>query len=446
MDPIGCTIVQILFIILCSFFTSAEITVYNLNEKKLQKLSDENDKRAKKYLHIKDSYEDFLCSVRFGNILCLAFAGAFAVKQIYPKLASLSVDVFSAYSISESVIRTAVAFILFLVLSVIYSIFSYLIPKLLSTKNYERNSKFLFYPIITFYYLFLPAVFVIKLISHAISKIFGANPDELDDSVTEEEIRLMVDLGEESGTIEANEKEMIENVFEFNNMTASDVMTHRTDMFAFNLESTDDDIIKTITETGLSRFPVYENDIDNVIGILTTRKFLLNMRCEENKKKTKDLLYKPYFVPESVKTDVLFRDMQKKKMHMAIVLDEYGGTAGIVTMEDLIEEIVGNIYDEFDPSVEQDIIKLDNTTYKIAGSVEIEALEKTFDIKFDETEVDEIDTLGGLIFSKLPEIPEDGTCPELDIENLHVKVTKIADRRVEWTVIRKTEPKEQERE
>ena len=199
------------------------------------------------------------------------------------------------------------------------------------------------------------------------------NPNEEEEAVTEEEIRLMVDVGEERGTIEAAEREMIENIFEFNNTTAKDVMMHRTNVTAIWKEDTPEEILKVIRESGLSRFPVYDEDIDDVVGVLSTRAYLLNEKSA-HPKPLMDIIYPAYCVPESVHTDVLFREMQRQKIHIAIVVDEYGGMSGIVTMEDLLEEIVGNIYDEFDPQDEQEIIAVKDNLWRISGSAEIRNL------------------------------------------------------------------------
>ena len=172
-----------------------------------------------------------------------------------------------------------------------------------------------------------------------------------EDEVSEDEIMAMVEEGEESGAIQSNEKELIENIFEFNNITAEDVMIHRTDMVTLALDEEEDVILDTIRQSGLSRFPVYQNDVDDIVGILSTREYLLNFHLPDPKP-IRELLRTAYFVPESVPADVLFLDMQGKKTHMALVGDEYGGTSGLVTLEDLLEELVGNIYDEFDPQEE----------------------------------------------------------------------------------------------
>ena len=211
-------------------------------------------------------------------------------------------------------------------------------------------------------------------------------------------------------------------------------MIHRTDMVLIWADDTDQEIMDVIRSSGLSRFPVYEEDADDIIGILSTREYLLNARGS-NPKSTRELLRPAYFVPESVCTDVLFRDMQNKKVHMAIVVDEYGGTSGLVTMEDLLEEIVGNIYDEFDPQEEKEIEKLGDNLWRIAGSCELEQVAEALDMEFPEDE--ESDTLGGLVFAQLSVIPEDGSQLEVDTCGLHIQVQNFNERRVEWALVSK---------
>ncbi len=254
---------------------------------------------------------------------------------------------------------------------------------------------------------------------------------------SEEDIRQMVDMGEEKGAIEKEEKELIENVFEFNNSTAADVMIHRTDVVMLWVDDPAEEVMETIRSSGLTRFPVYEEDTDDIIGILNTREYLLNAQ-EEHPKPLRELLRKAYFVPETVRSDVLFRDMQSRKTHFAVVVDEYGGTSGIITMEDLIEELVGNIYDEFDPQDEQEIVPLGENLWRISGGAALEDIAEALTMEFPADE--EAETLGGLVFAKLDVIPADGTHPTVEAGGLHIQVEELNDRRVEWARVSKLEP------
>jgi len=262
-----------------------------------------------------------------------------------------------------------------------------------------------------------------------------------EDQVSEDNIMAMVEEGEESGAIQSNEKELIENVFEFDTMTARDVMVHRTDMVTLALDDDEETVVDTIRQSGLSRFPVYQKDVDDIVGILSTRAYLLNFRLPAPLP-MKDLLRPAYFVPESVPADVLFRDMQGKKAHMALVVDEYGGTSGLVTLEDLLEELVGNIYDEFDPQEEQDIIRLEDGKWRVSGSADLEELAEAMDFELPDDDDMDYDTLGGLVFAQLSVIPEDGSRPVVEALGLRIRVEELCDRRVEWALVEKLEPTE----
>ena len=258
-----------------------------------------------------------------------------------------------------------------------------------------------------------------------------------EEEVSEDEIMAMVEEGEESGAIQSNEKELIENIFEFNNITAEDVMIHRTDMVTLALDEEEQVILDTIRQSGLSRFPVYQDDVDDIVGILSTREYLLNFHLPDPKP-IRELLRPAYFVPERVPADVLFRDMQGKKTHMALVVDEYGGTSGLVTLEDLLEELVGNIYDEFDPQEEQDIIRLEDNKWRVSGSADLEELAEALGLDLSDEDLD-YDTLGGLVFSQLSVIPEDGSRPVVEALGLRIQVEELCDRRVEWALVEKLE-------
>ena len=278
-------------------------------------------------------------------------------------------------------------------------------------------------------------------IGRLLLKPFGIKPGAAGEHVTEGEILQMVDIGEEKGAIETDEKEMIENIFEFNDMNAGDCMVHRKDITAISADSEAQAVLDTISQSGLSRFPVYEGSIDNVVGILTSRDFLIN-QCKAQPRPWKELIRPAHFVPESVRTDVLLKQMQLRKQHIAIVIDEYGGTGGLITLEDLLEEIVGNIYDEFDPKEEQSITALPDGRWRVSGSTDLETLNEALSIDLP-LDMD-YDTLGGLVFSHLTEIPADGERPVVECFGLRISVTEVADRRVEWALVEKLATEESE--
>ena len=206
------------------------------------------------------------------------------------------------------------------------------------------------------------------------------------------------------------------------------------------MDETFDEILTTIRESGLSRFPVYDEDVDDIVGVLNTRDFLLNAQ-NDSPKPMRDLLRPAYLVPETVQADTLFRDMQKRKVHMAIVVDEYGGMSGIVTMEDLLEEIVGNIYDEFDPAEESEIVQISENLWRCEGSVDLETLAETLDMELPLDE--EYDTLGGMVLSCFSTIPEDGSKPVVDVNGLHIQVENINEHRIESALVSKILPSQE---
>lgn len=434
-DPLwGQLLLQLLLILINAFFACSEIAVVSLNEKKIEKLADDGNKKAAKILSMLKNPEKFLSTIQISITLAGFLGSAFAADNFAGKLSSWVCNDLKFTALSEKTVGTLSIIVVTLLLSYVTLVLGELVPKRIAMKKPEKVAMFVCGVISAASVIARPVVWLLSASTNGVLRLIGIDPKSEDEEVTEEEIRLMVDAGEEDGNIEQNEKEMIENIFEFNNITAADVMVHRTEMTAVNIADTVDTILQTIKETGFSRFPVYEDNIDNIVGILSTRNFLLNV-CSDNPKKLKELTYEPYFVPESVRADALFSDMQSKNCHMVVVLDEYGGTSGLVTMEDLLEEIVGNIYDETDDKEDEpQIEKIGDNLYRIQGGVELETIEEELGINFSE-EDDELSTLSGLIFSRFTTIPADGETPELDIDRLHIKVENITEHRVVSAVV-----------
>jgi len=432
-------LIQLILILINAFFAATEIAVVSLNDNKIKRLAEDGDKKAKKLLPLIESPTNFLSTIQIGITLAGFLGSAFAADSFADSLAPWMEKLLG---FSEGSMRTVAVVIITVILSYFTLVLGELVPKRIAMKYSEKIAYGATGIVRALSVVLRPVIWFISASTNIVARIFGVKPGEESEEVTEEEIRMMVDIGEEKGSIETTEKEMIENIFEFNNSTAADLMVHRTDMTALSLEEIEEspeDIVATIVESGLSRFPVYEEDVDDIVGILSSRNFLLNLRSGQPKS-ARELIYSPYFVPESVKADVLLRDMQTKKIHMAIVLDEFGGTSGLVTMEDLLEEIVGNIYDEFDQEDAKDIEKIGENVWRVAGGIELTALGDEIGVSFDrEDEEETFTTLGGLIFSCFSEIPQDGSCPDVDYRNLHIKVTEITDRRVEWAEVTKLE-------
>ena len=435
-------IVLVLLIVLHACFAAAAAAIESLSEAKLRKQTEEGDTRAQRLLELFRKPERIALAVQTGMTV-VGFLTATLAAYVF----SGYVAAWLAEDCGLSAGARVIAVILVtLVTACVLLVLGVLVPRRAVRKDAEETAYAACVMGYAISVIFRPLSWVLTKCANGILRLMRIDPEHTGEEVSEDEILMMVDIGEETGSIEANEKEMIENIFEFNNNTAEDVMIHRTDMVMIWIDDPAEEILRIIEESGLSRFPVYNEDADDIVGTLNTRDYLFNTHRKEPKT-FRELLRPAYFVPESVRTDVLFRDMQSKKVHMAIVVDEYGGTSGLVTMEDLLEEIVGNIYDEFDPQDEQEIVRMEDNLWKVAGVAELEHLAEELDVELPEDE--EFDTLGGLVYSQLSVIPEDGSTVEVEACGLHIKVIEFSDRRVEWAlvskVIREEEPDEEEK-
>ena len=440
-DPLLPILVLIILVFINAFFAAAEIAVISLSESKLKKQAEDGDKKAKKLLKLTRTPDRFLSAIQIAITLAGFLSSAFAADSFAEPLVKWLYYGKGFTTLSPGTLNTIAVILITIVLSYFSLVLGELVPKRLAMKKTNAVARAAVGPVTVVAAVFRPVIWLLSKSTNGVLRLLHIDPKAEEEDVSEDEILMMVDLGEERGAIESSEKELIENIFEFNNTTAEDVMVHRTDMVMIWCDDTNEDVIRTIRESGLSRFPVYEEDADDIIGILNTRDYLLN--AQSNRPKAlRELLRPAYFVPESVRTDVLFRDMQSKKIHLAIVVDEYGGTSGLVTMEDLLEEIVGNIYDEFDPQEEKDIEQLEPSLWRIAGSCELEQVSEALGVEFPEDE--ESDTLGGLVFAQLSVIPEDGAQFEVDTCGLHIRVTEFKDRHVEWALVSKPEPPQPE--
>ncbi|MGN1368276.1 MAG: hemolysin family protein [Aristaeellaceae bacterium] len=431
-DPWGPLLLQLVLILINGWFAATEVAILSLNELKLRTDAEEGDQVAAKLLKLSEAPNKFLSTIQ----VCITLAGflgsAFAAESFSDPLSQAILN--AGAKIDPALLDTLCVVGITIVLAFFTLVLGELTPKRIAMHNPEKMARMGLGIITVCAGLFRPVVWLLSVSTNGLLRLLGIDPNAQEEEVTEEDIRALVDMGEESGAIEEAEKEMIENIFEFNNRTAENVMTHRTDVTAIWVDESWDVILQTIRETGLSRFPVYNEDMDDIIGTLNTRVFLLNMQTE-HPRTMREMIREAYFVPSTVQADQLFRNMQMKKIHMAIVIDEYGGMSGIVTMEDLLEEIVGNIYDEFDPQAEAEITRVDDETWRISGQA---ALGDVADALGVELPLDEdYDTLGGLIFSQFTLIPEDGSHPEVDCNGLHIVVEEIADHRVETALVTK---------
>ena len=441
-DPwAGPLVLLILFVILNGWFAATEAALLSLNDARLRRDAEEGDKVAAGLLKLSEEPNKFLSTIQVCITLAGFLASAFAAQCFAPRLAAWLSAL--GVSMSAGALSTLSVVLVTLVLAFFFLLLGELVPKRIALHRPEKTARMTAGVLRVCAAIFRPVVWLLSVSTNGILRLFGIDPHAELEEVTEEEIRMMVDMGGETGAIEETEKEMIENIFEFNNRTAEDVMTHRTNVTSLWVGADTNTILETIRESGLSRFPVYDEDMDDIVGTLNARSFLLNTAMG-SPRSVREMLHEAYFVPETVQADQLFRNMQMKKVHMAVVLDEYGGMSGIVTMEDLLEEIVGNIYDEFDPQAEAEIVKLSDDTWRISGAALLEDVAEALDIGLPLEE--EYDTLGGLIFNQFTTIPQDGSTPEVDVEGLHIQVEKIEDHRVESALVTKLAPAEEQQD
>lgn len=413
----------VLLIALNAFFAASEIALISLNENKLRYMAEEGNKKASQLLKILGDPSKFLATIQIGITLAGFLASAFAADTFAEPLVELIKK--TQIPVSETVLKNIAVIFITLVLSYFTLIFGELVPKRLAMKKTETISFFVVSPLIALSTVTSPFVKLLSVSTNFVVRLFGIDPAAEEEMVTEEEIRMLVDVGEEEGAIDENEREMINNIFEFDNKEVCDIMTHRTEIVGIPITASIKEIMDIVKEAKFTRYPVYEENIDDIIGILNIKDFI-QLTEDRNDFCLKNIIRQPYYVPSSKKADELFRELQSTKTHMAVVIDEYGGTAGIVTIEDLLEEIVGNIFDEYDEE-EKEFEKLDENTFIISGVTSLDRVTEVLDVDLP---VDDYDTLSGFIIGQLGRIPEEGETPEVEFEEIVFKVEKVEEKRI----------------
>ncbi|MDY5056378.1 MAG: hemolysin family protein [Bullifex sp.] len=434
-------LIQAILIALNAFFAAMEIAVISLNTTKLKRLVEEGDEKAGKLLSMAENPAGFLSTIQVGISLSGFLGAAFAADSLSEPLTLWLLEM--GVKLPEALLNNIAVIIITLILTFMTIVFGELIPKRIAQQKSYEVAKACCGIIGVISVIFKPIILLISGTTNLILRMMKLKTEAEDEQVSEDDIRMMVDVGGESGSIEEDEKEMIQNIFEFNDIAISEIMTRVSDVNAISIEDSEEDILRIIKESGNSRFPVYKDDINDIIGILNSREFLINLN-DENGKSVRDMLRKPYFVPETIKADQLFSDMQKNKVHISIVIDEYGETRGIVTLEDLLEEIVGNIYDEYDAAEAPAIEPLPDGRWKVQGTLSIEDLNDELGIHI--TDDRDYDTVGGMIFSCLHTIPEDGKQFTVEVNGLKITVTRVEDKRIIEAIVEKTEKESEDEE
>ncbi len=416
-------IVLAILILINAFFAATEIAFISLNDAKIEKQAKEGNKKAKQIKKMLREPSKFLATIQIGITLAGFLSSAFAADAFADDLAPMLQNLIP---LGLTAWRNISIILITIILSYFSLIFGELVPKRLAMRNSEKIAFGTIGIIRTISIITAPFVKLLTASTNGVSKLFGISGTD-EETVTEEEIRMMVDVGEEKGSIKEEERELINNVFEFNDKVVSEIMIHRKDIYAIDINSDIDNILKELDEYKYSRIPVYEENIDNIVGMLFIKDLLANVNKKEKVKIAK-IIREPYFVSDNKPIDELFRDLQKNKHQLAIVLDEYGGTAGLVTMEDIIEELVGNIFDEYDEE-EKEFEKIDDNTFLISGSVSIHDLRKILGVEIPEGEYD---TLSGYLIELLGRIPSDDEKPVIETKRVTYKIEDYEEKRILW--------------
>lgn len=410
-------LLQIILIALNAFFAATEIAVISLNEKKVRALAEDGNKKAVKMLKIIEEPTQFLSTIQIGITLAGFLGSAFAADNFAEVLSAAISKAFNLSADNTKIINTVAVVLVTLILSYFTLIFGELVPKRIAMKHKEKLANSVC-GIISFLAAVLkPIIWFLTISTNAVLRLVGIDPHEKEEPVSEEDIVLMLDAGADEGSLDHDDIEYIKNVFKLDKMTAEVVMTPRKSVISISYDASDKEILEIIEEESYSRIPVYEDNPDKIIGILHACDYLLK-RNEKNFN-LKSILHTPVFVPETVSLDVLFKDMQTDHNHLAVVVNEYGETSGIVTMEDILEEIVGEIWDERDEEIDE-FKKIGDNTYKVLCTASLEDFREYFKLE-DEEELD-VSTVNGWITEITGIIPEVNY--SFDYKNLTVTITK----------------------
>ncbi len=426
---IGAIILQIILIFLNAIFASAELAVLSMNGTKLEKLAGEGNKKAARLISLTENPAKFLATIQVAITLAGFLGSAYAADNFAAPLVAILVN--AGISIPENALNSICVFLITLIIAYFSIVFGELIPKRIAMQKAESMS-FALSGILTIVSIFFaPLVWLLTASTNGVLCLMGIDPNE-EEQVTEEEIRMMVEAGSEKGTIDSTENEMIQNIFEFDDTPLEEICTHRRDVISLYLEDEIEDWNKTIYSSRHNFYPVCGETNDDIIGILDSKDYL---RMEFDSKETvlNGAVKKPFFVPETMKADVLFAKMKKSGCYFAVVIDEYGGMSGIVTMRDLLELLVGELIEDTDEEKPDDIIQTDNTEWVIQGSAPLEAVAEQLQVELPS---EEYDTFSGYICGFLGEVPENGASFDVEINELAIHVNSVKHHRIEDAVVR----------
>ncbi len=431
-------LVQVVLITLNAVFACAEIAVISVNETKLDNLAEQGNKNAKKLRKLINQPAKFLATIQVAITLSGFLGSALAADNFAEPLANWIHNGLNFTLIPMEGLKTLCVILITLILSYITLVFGELVPKRVAQRKSEELALRIAPSISVIAKLFAPIVWLLTVSTNGVLRLLGIDPNATEETVSEEDIRMMADAGSKKGLIDEDENELIQNVFEFDDITAGEIATHRTEVVLLWLEESDEEWYNTIRDNRHTMYPICDGSPDNVVGILNSKDYF-RMENRSREEVLEKAVRPAYFVPDSVTADVLFRNMKAKSTSFAVVLDEYGGMEGIVTVNDLVECLVGDLTVDDDP--EEEVIpvieKLEDDVWKIRGEATVDEIKKELDIELPEGD---FDTFNGLVFSKLDEIPEDGSEFEVEFENLTISVNDVLNHQVETAVVRVNRP------
>lgn len=422
-------LLQVVLIALNAVFASAEIAIISMNDNKLAKMAQEGNKKAIKLAKLTSKPARFLATIQVAITLSGFLGSAFAADNFSDKLVALIMK--TGINIPEKTLDSIVVILITLILSYFTLVFGELVPKRVAMRKAESLALGMASMITFISKVFAPLVFLLTASTNLVLRLMRIDPDAADDDVSEEDIRMMVDAGSEKGAIDSTEKEFIQNVFEFDDLAVEEIAVHRTEVSLLWMEESVEEWNKTINGSRHTMYPVCDETVDNIVGILNAKDyFRLADKSKENI--LQNAVTPAYFVPESIKADVLFKNMKDSRNTFAVVLDEHGGTTGIITMSDLLEQLVGDFDADRPEKTEPAIQSLDSKTWKILGTAELDDIERELGVSFGDNENN---TFSGLIFDTLGAVADDGSSFELNAYNLIIKVTGVTDHQVDSAVV-----------
>ena len=413
-------VIMAVFLVLRAFYSACEYSLIEVNDGKIKNHAEKN-KRYEKLLDVISKPREIISTFAVHRVISCVVIAVCGVIGIGTPLENLLCD-----SMKKSYAVLLTALILVLGLSLVIYIFADMLPKKIAGKHIEKTALFMASPFLLLRMLIMPSIVIARGFAFVLGKIFGFSTKTTDEVVTEEEILMMVEAGNETGVIEESQCEMINNIFEFDDAVVSDVMTHRTDVVGIDADGKIGDVVYIAINEGFSRLPVYEESVDNIIGILNVKDLLCLVGCEHSEDfNIRQFMRKAEFVPETAKCKDVLQEMTRKKSQMMIIADEYGGTSGIVTMEDLLEEIVGNIQDEYDEDEEAEVSEIESGVFKIDGSADPDDVFPMLKIELPEGH--NYDTMSAFVVDRLGRIPEPDENAEIKYENVLFKVLLVED-------------------